>query len=80
MRDKDERIRLVASLANYNDTELFINPALDDATKPIVVTLEKPKKGVERRVLTRQAAPPKATNPDKQEPAGGGELTGNPYR
>jgi eukaryotic-like serine/threonine-protein kinase len=80
MRDKDERIRLVASLAGYNDTELFINPALDDATRPIVVTLEKPKKGVERRVLTRQTVPAKGTPPEKQEPAGGGELGGNPYR
>ncbi len=78
MRDKDERIRLVASLAGYNDTELFINPALDEADEPIMVTLERPKKGTERRVIQRPPAQPQP--PAGKEPAGAGDLSGNPYK
>lgn len=78
MRDKDERIRLVASLPGYNDTELFINPALDEADEPIVVTLDKPKDGAKRRVIQRPPAPPKP--PAGKEPAGAGDLGGNPYK
>jgi eukaryotic-like serine/threonine-protein kinase len=79
MRDKDERIRLIASRDGYNDTEFFLNPALDSPDQPINVTLEKPKKGTERKVFQRPPAT-KDPTPEKNPAAGGGDLTGNPYR
>jgi serine/threonine-protein kinase len=79
MRDKDERIRLIASRDGYNDTELFLNPALDSPDQPIHVTLEKPNKGTERKVFQRPLATDDVA-PDKKPAAGGGDLTGNPYR
>ncbi|MEZ4364413.1 MAG: serine/threonine-protein kinase [Kofleriaceae bacterium] len=78
VRGKDERIRLIAELDGYNDTEFFINAALDAAEKPIEVTLERPKTGAPRRVLKRQT--PSSGTPKKADSAGGGELGGNPYR
>lgn len=80
VRDKDERIRLVAELPGYNDTEFFLNPAVDLAEKPIVVTLEKPKKGAPRRILPHAATTGRPGEPKKPDSAGGGELGGNPYR
>ncbi len=80
VRDKDERIRLVAELAGYNDTEFFLNPAVDLAEKPIVVTLEKPKKGAPRRILPHASTTSRPGDSKKPDSAGGGELGGNPYR
>ncbi len=76
MRDKDERIKLVASLDGYNDTEFFINAALDSADKPVTVTLVKPKKGAAPRIIKRPATTPKEG--EKPSSAAGGELGGHP--
>ncbi len=77
VRDKDERIKLVAELDGYNAAELFINPAVDPADRPITVTLQPPKRGAKPIKYT-----PPTTKPDQkpEAPAGGGDLGGNPYR
>ncbi len=80
VRDKDERIRLIAELEGYNDTEFFLNPAVDPADQPIVVTLEQPKKGTPRRILSHPGGGPRTVESKKPDSAGGGELGGNPYR
>jgi eukaryotic-like serine/threonine-protein kinase len=79
VRGKDERIRLIAELDGYNDTEFYVNAAVDEADKAIEVTLEKPKQGAPRTVIKRPL-PTTATPVKKADSAGGGELGGNPYR
>jgi eukaryotic-like serine/threonine-protein kinase len=80
VRGKDERIRLIAELAGYNDTEFFINPAVDSVDTAIRVVLEKPKKGAPRKLLTKPVDATVAPNGKKPDSAGAGELGGNPYR
>jgi eukaryotic-like serine/threonine-protein kinase len=83
VRGKDERIRLVAGLSGYNDTEFFINPAVDPEDTAIKVVLEAPKKGTPRRILSKPGELPRPGNGEpvkKPDSAGGGDLSGNPYR
>jgi eukaryotic-like serine/threonine-protein kinase len=80
VRGKDERIRLIAELPGYNDTEFFINPAVDSADAAIRVVLEQPKKGVPRKILAKPVESTVPPNGKKPDSAGAGELGGNPYR
>jgi eukaryotic-like serine/threonine-protein kinase len=82
VRGKDERIRLIAELPGYNDTEFFINPAVDPVERAIKVVLEQPKKGAPRRILSKPPGTGSTVTKDGKKPdsAGGGDLGGNPYR
>jgi len=81
----NDKIELVASLDGYDDTPFTINPIVDKkrtADNPVRVALRKPKKGPPKKIPRPPPGTPAVTAPNQTpaDSAGGGDLSGNPYK
>jgi eukaryotic-like serine/threonine-protein kinase len=82
----NDKIELVASLPDHDDTRFTINPLVDrkrTPDNPVRVELRKPKKGASPVIINkRPPAPgaPRPSQPAQSDDTAGGELRGNPFR
>jgi tRNA A-37 threonylcarbamoyl transferase component Bud32 len=81
----NDKIELIASLPDHDDTRFTINPLVDrkrTPDNPVRVELRRPKKGASP-VIIRKAPTPGAPRPSQTttpDDTAGGELRGNPFR
>jgi tRNA A-37 threonylcarbamoyl transferase component Bud32 len=81
----NDKIELIASLPDHDDTRFTINPLVDrkrTPDNPVRVELRRPRKGASP-VIIRKATPPGAPRPSQTttpDDTAGGELRGNPFR